>query len=105
MGVDVLEEEDEEEDDYRVFYKFLKGVIKHFSAEIAARVTYVVNYLARFYGEVNFEHRNEVQPHIRELDGLSIWEGRDEINSIIYEAMVKWIEVVRKDDNEDEDEN
>ncbi len=29
-----------------MFEKFIKGVIKHFSAEIAARVAYVVNYLA-----------------------------------------------------------
>jgi hypothetical protein len=55
-NVDLLHESEEksDEDDHRIFCDFLKGVIKHFSAEIAAKVSYVVNRLAKLYGEVNF---------------------------------------------------
>lgn len=55
-NVDLLHgsEEKSDQDDHQIFCDFLKGVIKHFSAEIAARVSYVVNRLAKLYGEVNF---------------------------------------------------
>jgi hypothetical protein len=52
VQTNLLEEEkkdnegSEDEEDIRVFEKFLKGVIKHFNSEIAARVSYVVNYFA-----------------------------------------------------------
>lgn len=53
------------------------------------------------YEEVNFEDRNEIDVHLRELNELGIWEGEDEVvNGIIYEAMLRWIDVLRKEDGE-----
>lgn len=76
--------------------KFLKGVIKHFTAEIAARVSYVVNYLAEVYEQVNFEDRHEMDTYLKELNELELWMGEDEINIIIYEAMIRWLGILRK---------
>lgn len=50
---------------------------------------------------MNFEDRNEIDVHLRELNELGIWEGEDEVvNGIIYEAMLRWIDVLRKEDGE-----
>lgn len=50
---------------------------------------------------MNFEDRNEIDVHLRELNEMGIWEGEDEVvNGIIHEAMMRWIDVLRKEDVE-----
>jgi hypothetical protein len=57
-----------------------------------------VNYFAEISDEINFEDRNEIDSHIRHLENLNIWEGEDVINDTIYNAMLKWLEILKKDE-------
>ncbi len=64
----------------------------------------MVNYFAELYEEINFEDRNEVDAHLRYLDDMEIWEGENGINDTIYKAMLRWLEILKKEQNESQNE-
>jgi len=55
------------------------------------------------YEEINFEDKNEIDLHLKDLNEMEIWEGQNEINEIVYRAMLRWLEILRKEGNEEEE--
>jgi hypothetical protein len=33
---------------------------------------------------------------------MDIWEGENEINEIIYKSMIKWLEILKKEEQNEE---
>lgn len=62
----------------------------------------MINYLAEISEEINFEDRNEIEAHLRYLEEMNIWEGENEINDAIYKAMLKWMEISKKEEQNEE---